>query len=250
MTSTASTYEIWREAKITTKTTNLSLRHAAIVAGSGLVVMTIFAVLALYFIFPTLIVHGDAATTASNIMINEIKFRAGIGCFLVVIICDVLVAWALYVFLMPVNKNLSLLAAWFRLLYAIIFAIALTNYLDVLLLLGDAEYLSVFGSDQLHASVTISLNAFTNDWSIGLVFFGFHLVLLGYLAFKSHYIPRVFGFLLIIAGTSYLFDYSGKILFPEFDMTTSQIAGWGELIFTFWLLIKGVKIKLKMSAMI
>lgn len=205
--------------------------------------MTIMAVFAMYFIFPKLIVPEDAAATASNIMGNEGKFRAGIICYLIVIVCDVVVAWALYVFLKPVNKSISLLAAWFRLVYASIFAMALVNYLNVLHLLGGADYLKDFADNQLHAEVMNSIHAFTAGWSIGLVFFGFHLVLLGYLAFKSDYIPAILGLLLIIAGASYLIDYPVRILYPEFDIATSVVAGWGELLFMFWLLFKGAKAK-------
>jgi hypothetical protein len=205
--------------------------------------MTLFAIFALYFIFQKLIVPGDSTTTVGNIITNDMKFRVGICSYLVVIICDVLVAWALYTFLNPINKNLSLLAAWFRLTYAIIFAIALVNYFDVLRLLSDSDYLSVFGVNQLHAKVMLSLSTFNDGWAIGLVFFGVHLMLLGYLVFMSDYIPRILGVLLIVAGASYLIDHLGKILFPEFDLATSMVAGWGELLFMFWLLFKGVNIE-------
>lgn len=228
---------------MTNRSTDISVRKAALVAGFGLLIMTIFAVFADLFVFQKLIVLGNATTTANNIKANEMLFRTGICSFLIVIICDVAVAWALYVFLKPVNKSLSLLAAWFRLVYATIFGIALVNYLNVLQLLSGADYLKVFGIDQLHAKVMLSLNAFNDGWAIGFVFFGFHLALLGYLVFKSGYIPRILGVLLIIAGLGYLIDNFGKFLFPNFNATISLITGWGELIFMFWLLFKGIKVQ-------
>jgi hypothetical protein len=187
-------------------------------------------------------VSGDAVATANNIMASEMLFRTGICSLIIVLICDVVVAWALYVFLKHVNKSLSLLTAWLRLVYAAILGIALLNLVIVLILLSGANYLAVFEADQLHAQVLLFLNAFNDVWALGLIVFGFHLVTLGYLVFKSDYIPSVLGVLLILAGFSYLIDYFSKFLFPNFDVLISMVLGWGELIFMFWLLFKGGKI--------
>jgi hypothetical protein len=151
---------------MTNSGTDISLRKAAIAAGYGLLIMTIFAVFADFFIFRNLIVPGNA-TTVNNILADETLFRTGICSFLIVIMCDVVVAWALYVFLKPVNKSLSLLAAWFRLVYATIFGIALVNYLSIFPLLPGADYLTAFQPTQLHAQVMLSLNAFSDGWAIG-----------------------------------------------------------------------------------
>ena len=105
----------------------ISLRKAAIVTGLGLLIMTIFTLFADLFVRQRLVVPGDAATTVNNIMADESLFRIGICSFIIVIILDVLVAWALYVLLKPVNKSLSLLMAWFRLVYATIFGISLAD---------------------------------------------------------------------------------------------------------------------------
>ncbi len=221
--------------------TEILLGKAAMVAGFGLLIMTIFAVFAIYFVFDNLIVPGDATTTAKYILANEMQFRIGIGSYLIVIICDVVVAWALYIFLKPVNKNLSLLTAWFRLIYAIFFGIALVNYISVLQLLSDAHYLKVFETEQLHVQVMLFLNAFSDGWAIGLIFFGLHLTLLGYLVFKSGYIPKILGVLLVAAGLGYLIDNFVKFLLPNYDLNIATFVGWGELLFMLWLLLKGGK---------
>jgi len=227
--------------KMTDRIADTSQRQAAIVAGCGLLIMTSFAVFAIYFVFGNLKVPGDAAATANNIMASEMLFRTGICSLIIVLICDVVVAWALYVFLKQVNKSLSLLTAWFRLVYAAILGIALLNLVIVLILLSGANYLVVFETDQLHAQVLLFLNAFNDVWAVGLIVFGFHLFILGYLVFKSDYIPRILGVLLIVAGLGYLIEYFGKFLFPNFDAAISQVTGWGELLFMFWLLLKGGK---------
>jgi hypothetical protein len=223
------------------RTADISLRKAALIAGFGLLIMTIFYVFADFFIFQKLIVPGDATTTANNIMANDLLFRTGICCILIVLICDIVVAWSLYIFLKQVNKSLSLLTAWFRLMYAAVLGMAMLNFVVVLILLSGADYLAVFETSQLHAKVLLFLNAFYDIWALGLIVFGFHLVALGYLAFRSDYIPNILGIVLITAGLGYLIDYFSKILFTNINLEISMVVGWGELIFMFWLLYKGGK---------
>jgi hypothetical protein len=226
---------------MTNRIADISQRKAARVAGFGLLIMTILAVFANFFVLESFIVPGDAAETANNIMANKGLFRMGICSLIIVAILDVIVAWALYVLLKPVNKSLSLLAAWFRLVYAAILGIALHNLFRVLLLLSSADYLAVFEIDQLHAQVMLSTNAFSDGWAIGAIFFGLHLALLGYLVFKSGYIPRILGVLLIIAGLGYPIDSFAVFLFPDYDVTIAMFTFIGELLFMLWLLFKGVK---------
>lgn len=229
--------------KIPSRFEGITLRKAALVAGLGLLIMTIFAVFAEYFARGSFIVVGDATATANNIIANETLFRIGILSYLVVIVMDVVVAWALYIFLKPVNKGLSLLAGWFRIIYSTIFGISLLNLLTALALLNSANYLKVFGIDQLHAEVMLSLNAFSDGWAIGFVFFGVHLCLLGHLVFKSGYIPKFIGVLLIVAGLGYFADSFGKILTTHYTLTIAMFTFVGEFLFMLWLLLKGSKIK-------
>lgn len=230
-------------SEIINRSEDVSLHNAALVAGLGLLIMTVFAVGALYFSFPKLVVPGDATATASNIIADEVLFRLGIGSLVIVVVCDVIVAWALYIFFAPVNRALSLLAAWFRLVYAAILGAVLFNYISVLQLLSGADFLKAVEQDQLHAEVMLSLNAVADEWAIGLVLFGIHLVLIGYLAIKSHYVPVVLGALLTIAGFSYLIDNLGMIVMAGYDFATASFAGWGELVFMLWLLIRGVRVQ-------
>jgi hypothetical protein len=228
---------------MTIRITELSRNRAALVAGLGILIMLLFYLFADLFVFKKLIMPGDAATTANNIQASELLFRTGICFMLIVFICDVVVAWALYIFLKPVNESLSLLTAWFRLIYAAMLGIALLNLVFVLIYLSSAKYLAVFETDQLHSQALLFINAFYDVWAIGLIVFGFHLFSLGYLVFKADDIPRILGVLLMVAGLSYLIDYIGNFLFPNLDAALSMILGWGELIFMFWLLFKGVKLK-------
>ena len=229
---------------MTNRIANISLRKAALVAGFGYLVIFIFGIN--FGVVEGFIVPGDAATTASNIMTSESLFRLGIAGLIIVLLADAVVAWALYIFLKPVSKSLSLLTAWFRLLYTAIFGITLLYLFNVLQLLSGADYLTVFEPNQLHAQAMLSLNAYQYGFNIGYVFFGLHIFGLGYLIFKSDYIPRILGALLIIASVGYLIDSFASVLSSNyannealFLLIVAVPAIIAELSLTLWLLIKG-----------
>jgi hypothetical protein len=228
---------------MTNRIVDISHRKAAIIAGFGLLAMGILAAFANFFVLQRLVVSGDAAATANNIIASEGLFRAGICSFLIVAILDVVVAWALYVLLKPTNKNLSLLTAWFRLVYAAILGIALVNLLSVLQLLSGADYLTAFEPNQLRALVMFFLDVHEQGVFIATVFWGLWLFPLGYLVFKSGYFPRILGVLLIIACFGNMLELVTFFLIPNFDNTISLYTGYGEILFMLWLLIKGVNVE-------
>ncbi len=229
--------------------TRLTQHKAARVAGIGYLIIIIAGILANFFVLESLIVQDNAAATANNILANETLFRMGIFSFIVMVIADIIVAWALYIFLKPVNKDLSLLAAWLRLVNSTIFAIALYNLFSVLHILSGADYLTAFNSNQLQAQVMNFLDSFNYTWLIGLIFFGMHLYFLAYLIIKSDYIPKILGVLLFIASVGYLADSFASFLLPNYKnyqeifLLIVLVPGIiGELSFCLWLLIKGNKI--------
>jgi hypothetical protein len=109
-----------------------SLKKISKFAGFGYLIIFITGIFANFFVLESLIVSGDAATTANNIIGNDFLFRIGIFSFIIMVVFDVVLAWALYVLLKPVNKNLSLLSGWLRLVNSTIFGIALYNLFNVL----------------------------------------------------------------------------------------------------------------------
>ena len=127
------------ETEMTNRNTDLSQRKAAIVAGGSILIVAIVSGFATLFVLDTLFVPGDAAATSDNIKASEMLFRTGLLGWLIILICDVLAAWGLYVFFKRVNKSLSLLTAWLRLLYTAILGVALFNIVIVLLLLSGAD---------------------------------------------------------------------------------------------------------------
>jgi hypothetical protein len=162
---TSSTTRTTREGQQGTAhtTADVSLRRAAVVAGLGLLVMAVLAG-TMFAAYENLVVSGDAAKTARNIVDHELLLRTIICGFLIVAVLDVVVAWALYVFLSPANRSIALLSAWFRVVYAAVFAAALSNLLVAVRLLTDADSLKAFGTGQLNAQVMNSVNAFNDGW--------------------------------------------------------------------------------------
>lgn len=238
---------------MTNRNTQASQSYYSKVAGFGLLLMAILAMFTNVSVINGLIKTDDAATTVNNIINNEMLFRSGFISFVIVLILDVLVAWALYVLLKPVRKNLAMLAAWFRLVYTAIFGFALYHFLNALKLLSGAEYLAAFTTEQLNAQVMLQIDAFNNGWLIGLVFFGFHLLVVGYVIIKSGgYIPRIIGIFLTISSAGYLIDSIAHFLLPNYTdyktifLLIVAIPGViGELSIAFWLLFKGVKVEEK-----
>lgn len=163
-------------------------------------------------------------------------------------ITDILVTWAFYVLLKPINKSLSLLGAWLRLTYTTILGIAILNLIFVLLLPRHTNYLSSFNIEQIQALIMLFFEAFEFIWSIGLIIFGGHLLIVGYVAFKSDNIPKVISILLLLASIGYIVIHLGKTFFPQYEgvisilnlvFTVPMIIG--ELGFGIWLLFKGGK---------
>jgi len=208
--------------------------RVALTAGVGLLLMAVLAPFAYFFVLQGLVEPADAAATVDNITASEGLFRTGIAAFLIVIVLDVLVAWALYVLLRRVNETLALLVAWLRLVFAAIFAIAVANLFDVAQLVGGAER-SALQPEQLHAQVTSSIASFENGWDIGLAIFGLHLLGLGVLLFRSSVISKVLGALVIVAGAGYLVDSLGEVLVPDYTLSLAVFTFVGEVLLIVWL---------------
>ncbi len=232
---------------MTNRTADISLRKAARIAGLGYLAIFIFGILAGIAGIPGLF---DATTIASNLMANEVGFRIGIASWLIAHIADAVVAWALYVLLKPVNTSLSLLAAWFRLIFTGIAVINILNLLIALQLSKGADSLGVFEPGQLQAQMMLFLNAYWDGILISFVFFGLHIFFLGYLILKSDYIPRILGVLLIVASIGYLINSFANFLIPNLGNSAGILltvtitpAIIAELSLTLWLVIRGGKIE-------
>ena len=195
-----------------------------------------------------LVVAGDAVTTTKNIMANIGLFRLSIATALIIQVAHIFIVLLLYKLLKPVSKNLASLMVIFMLVSVPITMLNELNHFAVLLLLSGADYLKVFTAGQLQALVPMfhDLHEYVIN-NIASIFWGLWLFPMGYLVFKSGFISKIPGVLLIIAGSGYLIDTFAKILSPNYGATIIatfvMVTMVGEVVFPIWLLIKGVNVE-------
>ena len=216
--------------RFTERFSDISLGTAAIIAGVGLLLMAILSPIAYLNIFQSLVKFDDAALTAQNILNSGGAFRTCVLLLFAVAILDIVVAWALYILLAAANKNLSALAAWLRVIYGGIFIFAISKLYVVL------QVITADGTQAMSY-----LKAFQSIWDMALILFGFHLSVLGYLAFKSGYIPKWLGVFLVLAAVGYIVDGFGKTLSLDYNLNIAQFTFVGEVLLIFWLLWRGFK---------
>jgi hypothetical protein len=221
---------------------DLTPRQAALTAGFSMLIMTAAAPFAEFFVFQRLI-SPAMERSVQNIVSHKELFLLGIFAFLVNFVLDVVISWAFYFLLAPVNRPVSVLAALFRLVYTAVGLSGLLRLVAAFRLLDAPDYLTVLGSDQRNAHAQLLLSSFRSDWSVGLVFFGIHLSLLGYLVYRSVYIPRIIGVLLAVNGLAWVINNVKPYLYPTAHLEFISVAYFAELVFMAWLLIKGWAIK-------
>ena len=235
-------------AQTTPASPETSPRTAARIAGISYVLLFALGIFANFVVREGLIVSDDAQATAANIAESEGLFRLGMVGFLTIFFLDVIVAWALYIVFRKANRDLSLLTAWFRLVYTVFLGAALIYFFQALQLLGDASFLTVIETAQREAQALVALETFNSAWLIGLAAFGIHLILVGGLVLQSRYAPKALGYLLIAAGAAYVIDTLAHTLLSNYtDYETLFIIivavpgviaeGW----FGLWLLLRAGK---------
>lgn len=193
-----------------------------------------------------LVVSGDPAATAERIRSSEFLWRVGIAGELVLLVCAVALTLIFYVLLRPVSKELAWLAVFFNLVSIAIEADAALHLQATLMPLGNANYLKALDPKQLHAVAFFSIRSHENGFGVALIFFACVCLVLGYLIFKSGYLPRFVGVLMQLAGLCYLINSFALILFPSFAHQLFPLillpALIGETSLCLWLLVKGVNI--------
>ena len=213
-------------------------------AGVLYLVIIVFGISSEVFIRSSLIVSGDAAATAGNILASPKLFRAGFAADALMLLSDVAIAVLFYQLLKPVSRTLAMTAAAFRLMQAAILGVNLLNYYAPMLLLGDGGRVSAFEPAQLQALALLFLELHRHGYDLGLIFFGLSNLVLGYLVVKSEYFPAVLGYGLQAAGVVYLAGSFTLFLAPEHVSLVEPayaVPLLAELSFCLWLLIKGVR---------
>ena len=228
---------------MTNQIADISQRKAARVAGF-MFLFILTDVILNWVVFSKFIVANNVMATATNIMTNELLFRVGIANELILAVCAVVLAMALYITLKPVNRNLALLALLWKAAEGIIIAvIALLNFIALQIINGKAS-LSVFEPEHLQALAGLFINMHDALYSIPMVFLGLNLTLFSFLFYKSKYIPgMIAGFGILSYSLVFIYAYV-NIMFPGFPgmfLTVPSI--FFELIIGIWLLFKGIKVQ-------
>jgi hypothetical protein len=216
-----------------------SPRLKARITGVLYAITIITGIFAQGFVSERLVVSGDAAATATNILTHRSLFHLGFTVYLVEMACNVAITALFYDLLAPVSRSVSLLAAFLSLVGCAIKTFSRLFYIAPLFLLGGAHYLTVFNLEQLQALALLFLKVNEQGAGMGLAFFGFYGLLKGNLIFRSTFLPRVLGVLSALAGFGWLTFLSptlGYRLFPY----TALFGLLGAAALILWLLVFGV----------
>jgi len=214
------------------------IRTAALVAGGGILLMAAVSAFGVFAVLGQLVVEGDASATAAAISGSEGLFRLGVASLYLIVVLDVVVAWALRTVFRPVSDGMSTLAAWFRLAYSAVLLVAVSSLAEGPTLLTSPGGLT---EAQVEAEVMMRIDSFDTVWMAGLMLFGLHLLLVGTLAFSSGYVPRALGVLLVIAGVGYAYDTVGTLLVQDAP-TVSTVTFLGEFLLALWLVVRGPRL--------
>jgi hypothetical protein len=218
-------------------------------ARTGGVLYLIIIVVGLFgeaFVRNRLVVSGDAMATASNLRSMESLWRFHIAAELFLLICAVALLLILFVLLRPVSRDLALLAVFFNLVSIGVEAATTLYLVEALFPLGNAGYLKAFAPEQLYAMASLSLKLHSYGFGMSLIFFGCFCLVIGYLIFRSGYLPKALGILMQIAGLSYLTNSFALVLAPAVANRLFPAilvpAFIGEASLCLWLLVKGVNV--------
>lgn len=226
-----------------------SRNKTARLAGVLYLFLIIGGIISLKLIPSRLMVWESASKTIENITTNEPLFRLGIACGIITFLIYMILPLVLYKLLREVNKVYANLMVIFVLVSIPIFFVNILNKFSVLTLINKAEYLERLGEAGLQAQVMLNFANYNNGLVISQIFWGLWLFPFGYLVYKSGFLPKLLGILLMAGCFGYLITFFGGLLYSDFNKTIiSDIVGYpaplGEIGICLWLLIMGTN-KLK-----
>ena len=223
-----------------------SNKRTARIAGVLYLIVVLAGIFSLGYVPSQLHVTGDAAATVGNIVAHESLFRLGIVAGMICYVAFLLLPLVLYKLLSAYGKVPAALMVVFAVASVPISLMAVANKLDILSLLGDADYLQVFTQEQLQAQVMLSLESYRNGLQVAEIFWGLWLLPFGYLVYKSGILPKVLGVLLMLGCFGYLIGIIGALLFAGYAESTlvrfvGIPASVGEIGICLWLLVMGAR---------
>ncbi|MFM7358228.1 MAG: DUF4386 domain-containing protein [Sediminibacterium sp.] len=222
----------------------ISDKNLARIAGLCYLIVIATGLFSEVFVRQALRVSNDALTTAHNIQTYEMLFRWGFVADLVNFVIGLPSVIIIYFLFKRVNKLLLQIALTFVIIQTAIIAVNLLNQISPLLILSNETYLNTFQPNQLATLSLLSLNLQAQGYAIGLVFFAFYCLIIGFVIYKSQMLPKILGILYVITGLGYLTNSFTMFLSkgfanPMFTYLAIPIF-IGELSLCLWLLIKGV----------
>jgi hypothetical protein len=216
-----------------------SPRLKARVAGSFYLLAGLTSVIGGMYIPGKLVVAGNAASTANAILAHKHLFELGFSVMLIAVVCSIVLTALFYDLFKPVNKTLSLTAAFFHLVGLAILGIASLLQLAPLVVLEGGHYLNVFRPEQVQALAYLFLQLNSQAGNAFLAFFGLYCILIGYLIFRSTFLPRIIGVFMALAGLGYL-TFLSPPLAGYLSPYNLAPAALGEGSLMLWLLVVGV----------
>lgn len=219
-----------------------SIKNTARLAGLLYLALAALSAFGLVYVPSAIVAPGNAAATAGNILVSESLFRLGVVSNLIAFTINVFVALLLYRLLEPVGKRIASLMVALILVGLGIGMLNEVNQFAALLILGG-DHLTAFTAVQSQGLASLFLDIHEHGFTIAHIFWGLWLFPMGYLVFKSGFLPRFVGVLLIVAGLGYLIDFTLFFLFPDVTVTVSNFTFVGEVALILWLLIRGVNVE-------
>ena len=217
-------------------------RRAAVLAGAAILLIAALAGFGNLIVVEGMVTPGDATTTARDILGSEGLFRLGVASLYLAALVDVVVAWGLFLVFKSVHAEIARLSAWLRLAYAAVFMVALSQLVGIPALLNDTKSAHVFNHGQVQAQALAKVDAFHDIWFAALALFGAHLIGIGWLAYRSGFVPRLVGGLLLVAGAGYVLDSFVSVFVEDPSFHVSDVTFLGEFLLGLWLLVRSRRI--------
>ena len=233
----------WNPFKVTDQEKQMSRSSIARLAGLCYLILVVTGIFHLIYVPTQLIDWGDAARTVNNITNGEFLFRAGIVVGILSYIAYLILPLILYRLLESVDRTQAVVMVALAVVSVPVSLFSMVYKVDVLSVLSGAEYLNAHSSEQIHAQVMSLLKSYNNTISVVQIFWGLWLFPFGYLVFRSGFLPRVLGVLLMLGCFGYLIRFFGYHLFPDVDIPSFvRLPGsLGEIGTCLWLLIMGAR---------
>lgn len=217
------------------------LQKYARIVGVAMLLSIVFGFLGEMYLPMQIIVRGDAAATAANIIANPTLFRLTFAAYLVEGTCDAALAVFFYVLLRPVDRNLALLSAFFGIVAMVTYAVAQASFFSASLIVRDTGGMAAFTVEQRNALALMAIRIAGMTAGLFLCMYGIASAIRGWLIMRSGYLPRVLGILFMIGGAGFILRSWTYIVAPSFSSPLMLLPlAFGGVPLMIWLLARGI----------